>query len=103
MSAYIPRQLATSWDTFKMYLSKGFPSCRIGLRTQNSNKYIKKLWKKRNIKNKYMKNNNDNINKVNRKIKQINKVKFFKKTISKYVPLSSVTIDIAGQHYKKRA
>ena len=26
-----------------------------------------------------MKNNNDNNNKVNRKIKQINKVKFFKK------------------------
>ena len=50
-----------------------------------------------------MKNNNDNNNKVNRKIKQINKVKFFKKTISKYVPLSSVTIDIVGQHYKKRA
>ena len=48
-----------------------------------------------------MKNNNDNNNKVNRKIKQINKVKYFKKTISKYVPLSSVTIDIVGQHYKK--
>ena len=50
-----------------------------------------------------MKNNNDNNNKVNRKIKQINKVKSFKKTISKYVPLLSVTIDIVGQHYKKRA
>ena len=50
-----------------------------------------------------MKNNNDNNNKVNRKIKQINKVKSFKKTISKYMPLSSVTIDIVGQHYKKRA
>ena len=49
-----------------------------------------------------MKNNNDNNNKVNRKIKQINKVKSFKKNISKYVPLSSVTIDIVGQHYKKR-
>ena len=48
-----------------------------------------------------MKNNIDNNNKVNRKIKQINKVKYFKKTISKYVPLSSVTIDIVGQHYKK--
>ena len=32
MSVYMPRQLATSWDTFKMYLSKRFPSCRIGLR-----------------------------------------------------------------------
>ena len=50
-----------------------------------------------------MKNNNDNNNKANRKIKQINKVKSLKKTISKYVPLSSVTIDILGQHYKKRA
>ena len=53
-----------------------------------------------------MKNNNDNNNKVNRKIKQINKVKSLKKqkkTISKYVPLSSVTTDIVGQHYKKRA
>ena len=49
-----------------------------------------------------MKNNNANNNKVNRKIKQINKVKSFKKT-SKYVPLSSVTLDIVGQHYKKRA
>ena len=49
-----------------------------------------------------MKNNNDNNNKVNRKIKQINQAKFFKKTISKCVPLSSVTIDIVGQHYKKR-
>ena len=49
-----------------------------------------------------MKNNNDN-NKVNRKIKQINKVKSFKNTISKHVPLSSVAIDIVGQHYKKRA
>ena len=47
MSAYIPRQLATSWDTFKMYLSKGFPSCPIGLRTQNSNKSAQCLakWK----------------------------------------------------------
>ena len=50
-----------------------------------------------------MKNNNDNNNKVNRKIKQINKAKSFKKSISKYVPLSSVTIDIVSQHYKKRA
>ena len=50
-----------------------------------------------------MKNNNDNNNKVNRKIKQINKVKSFKKNISKYVPQSSVTIDFVGQHYKKRA
>ena len=50
-----------------------------------------------------MKNNNDNNNKVNRKIKQINKLKSFKKIISKYVPLPSVTIDIVGQHYKKRA
>ena len=50
-----------------------------------------------------MKNNNDNNNEVNRKIKQINKVKSFKKTITKYVPLPSVTIDIVGQHYKKRA
>ena len=50
-----------------------------------------------------MKNNNDNNNKVNRKIKQINKVKSFKKSITKYVPLPSVTIDIVGQHYKKRA
>ena len=49
-----------------------------------------------------MKNNNDNNNKVNRKIKRIKKVKSFKKTISKYVPLSSVIIDIVGQHYKKR-
>ena len=80
MSAYIPRQLATSWDTFKIHLSKGFPSCRIGLRTQNSNKYIKQLWKKRNIKNKYIKNNNHHHDKVNREIKQIDKVKFFKKT-----------------------
>ena len=51
--------------------------------------------------------NNDNNNKANRKIKQINKVKSLKKTkkknISKYVPLSSVTIDIVGQHYKRRA
>ena len=55
-----------------------------------------------------MKNNNDNNNKANRKIKQINKVKSFKKTkqkrnMSKYAPLSLVTIDIVGQHYKKRA
>ena len=50
-----------------------------------------------------MKNNNDNNNEVNRKTEQINQVKSFKKTISKYVPLSSVTIDIVGQHYKKRA
>ena len=50
-----------------------------------------------------MKNNNDNNNKVNRTIKQINKVKSFKKTISKYMPLLSVTIDIVGQHSKKRA
>ena len=50
-----------------------------------------------------MKNNNDNNNKANRKIKQINKVKSFKKNISKFVPLSSVAIDIVGQHYKKRA
>ena len=49
-----------------------------------------------------MKNNNDNNNKANRKIKQIDKVKSLKKT-SKYVPLSSVTIDIVGQHHKKRA
>ena len=45
-----------------------------------------------------MKNNNDNNNKVNRKMKQINRVKSFKKTISKNVPLFSVTIDIVGQH-----
>ena len=44
---------------------------------------------------------NDNNNKVNRKIKQMNMVKSCKKTIQKYVPLSSVTIDIVGQHYKK--
>ena len=51
-----------------------------------------------------MKNNNDNNNnKVNRKIKQINKVKSFKITISKFLPLSSVTIDIVGEHYEKRA
>ena len=37
-----------------------------------------------------MKNNSNNKNKVNRKIKQINKLKSFKKTISKYVPLSSI-------------
>ena len=47
-----------------------------------------------------MKNNNDNNDKVNRKIKQINKVKSFEKTISKYVPLLSVTIDIVGQKKK---
>ena len=50
-----------------------------------------------------MKNNNDNNNKVNRKIKQTNKAKSFKQAISKYVPLSSVTIDIVDQHYKKTA
>ena len=50
-----------------------------------------------------MKNNNDNNNKVNRKIKQINKEKSFKKTILKYVPLSPVTIDVVGQHYKKKS
>ena len=50
MSAYIPRQLAASWDTFKIYLSKGFPSCRIGLRTQNSNKYIKTIMEKEKYK-----------------------------------------------------
>ena len=50
MSAYIPRQLTASWDTFKMYLSKGFPSCRIGLRTQNSNKYIKTIMEKEKYK-----------------------------------------------------
>ena len=49
-----------------------------------------------------MKNNNDNNNKVNRKMKQINRVKSFKKTISKNVPLSPVTIDIVGQHLKKK-
>ena len=38
MTAYTPRQLATSWDTFKIYLPKEFPSCQIDLRTQNSNK-----------------------------------------------------------------
>ena len=56
MSAYIPRQLATSWDTFKVYLSEGFHSCQIGLRTHNSNKQIKKnnneTKKNYNIKNK---------------------------------------------------
>ena len=50
-----------------------------------------------------MKNNNDNNNKANRKIKQIKKVKSFKKNISKHVPLSSITTDIVGHHYKKRA
>ena len=49
-----------------------------------------------------MKNNNDNNIKANRKIKQINKVKSFKKK-GNYVPLSSVAIDIVGQHYKERA
>lgn len=38
MSAYIPCQLVTSWDIFKMYLSKEFPSCRVGRRTHNDKK-----------------------------------------------------------------
>ena len=57
-----------------------------------------------------MKNNNGNNIKANRKINQINKVKSFKKKKKKKkenmkvrAPLSSVTIDIVGQHYKERA
>ena len=37
-----------------------------------------------------MKNNNDNNIKANRKIKQVNKVKSFKKKKWKYVPLSTL-------------
>ena len=54
-----------------------------------------------------MKNNNGNNIKANRKINQINKVKSFKKkkkeNMKVRAPLSSVTIDIVGQHYKERA
>ena len=39
--AYIIRQLIPSWNKFKMYPSKEFPSCRISAPTHNSNKQIK--------------------------------------------------------------
>ena len=55
MSAYIPRQLATSWDTFKVYPSEGFHSCQIVLRTHNSNKEIKKTIMKQKKKLQYQK------------------------------------------------